>query len=292
MAKANGSNAELMKSPSKRMVLKSNLDKLHSEIAMSLPVHLKNNAKRYARQLMTLYSSNEYLRRCTLPSLLGSLMTASALGLDLSPQLGQCYIIPYKDQAQFQLGYKGMINLAYRSGQVKRVFADVVREKDHFVYSKGLHAKLEHEEADGDEEERGNIMYAYALAEFVNGGYAFEVWRWSRVMGHAKKFSQAYNKSSSPWKSDPEAMGKKTMIKAIWKYLPISTDIQWAASSDASVRSVNESIRAEAEILDSPNEMLGEDVFGESVIEALPEPEIDAEFKESQLPLSDTNGAV
>ncbi len=242
MANANGGNAALMEKAknggkiSQRAALKNVLTKFQSEISAALPAHLKKNAERYARQMLTLFSSNKNLQQCSQESILGALMTASALGLDLSPQLGQCYIIPYKGQAQFQLGYKGGIDLAYRSGRIKRIFADVVKEKDRFKYSKGLHAVLEHEEA--NEEDPGNPVYVYALAEFTNGGYAFDVWPWEKVLAHGKKFSMSFNSNSSPWKTDTEAMAKKTLLKAIWKYLPISTDIQYAEAMDGAIKSV------------------------------------------------------
>lgn len=280
MASANGNNSALEKkinpaAPTSTKGLQGILDKFQSQISMALPVHLKNNAERYARQMISLHSANPYLQRCTVHSMLGALMTASALGLDLTPQLGQCYIIPYKDQAQFQLGYKGMLDLANRSGQIKRVFADVVYEKDHFEYSKGLGANLIHRES--PEEDRGAPTHVYALAEFINGGYSFDVWTWNRAMSHGKKFSQSFSKGSSPWQSDPEAMAKKTLLKSIWKYLPISTDIQIMGASDETVKEINkDSITMEADVLTLPAQE-------EQEFQELPQ---------GDLSESDTNGTV
>lgn len=258
MATANGDNSALVRQvqsstnlsrPTDQKGLNAVIARMQNEIARALPVHLKNNAERYGRQLITLYQSNRNLQRCTLGSQLGALMTAAALGLDLSPTLGQCYIIPYKDAAQFQLGYKGAIDLAMRSGRIARIYADVVHEKDTFEYSKGLHGKLIHEDA--PVEDRGEITHVYALAEFTNGGYAFDVWTKARVVAHAKKFSRAYN--SGPWQTDWEAMAKKTLILAIWKYLPISTDIQAAYASDNAIREIsvnNDALNSEKDVLD------------------------------------------
>ena len=242
MANANDNSALMnrldVKKPTTTSGMKVVLGKMMSEIATALPVHLKNNAARYARQLITLHSSNPYLQRCSLGSQLGALMTAAALGLELSPQLGQCYIVPYKSEAQFQLGYKGAIDLAMRSGRIARIYADVVYEKDKFKYSKGLHGELIHEDA--DEEDRGKVRYVYALAEFTNGGYAFDVWTAARVEAHAKKFSQAYKAGrSTPWITDWDAMAKKTLILAIWKYLPISTDLQQAYAAEGTVKTIS-----------------------------------------------------
>lgn len=255
MANANDNSALMnrldVKKPTTTSGMKVVLGKMMSEIATALPVHLKNNADRYARQLITLHSSNPYLQRCSLGSQLGALMTAAALGLELTPSLGLCYIIPYKDKAQFQLGYRGAIKLANQSGQIKRIFADVVREKDQFEYSLGLDDKLVHNRATCAD--RGPVIYVYALAKFVNGGYAFDVWTAEEVKAHAKKFSQAYSSGrSTPWITDWEAMAKKTLIMAIWKYLPISTDVQMGFASDGAVRDVSADtdVAKEGDVLD------------------------------------------
>lgn len=241
-----------------------------SEIEAALPVHLKRNAEKYARQAMSLFSQNPKLQKCTGVTILSALMTASGLGLDLTPQLGQCYIIPYDNkkktakgwetvtEAQFQLGYRGVIALAQRSGELTRIQADVVRELDTFRYSKGLNPILEHEES--IEEDRGQITHVYAVANFKNGGYAFEVWPVGKVVAHAKKFSKSYYKrdyktgktvenDKSPWHTDFESMAKKTLIMAIWKYLPLSTEIMLAQDNDNTVKREIGDIATEKDII-------------------------------------------
>ena len=238
---------------------KSVLNNFKSEIEAALPVHLKRNADKYARQALSLFSQNPKLQRCTGVTILSALMTATGLGLDLTPQLGQCYIIPYDNkkkqgnnwvtvtEATFQLGYRGAIALAYRSGEVTRIAAEVVHEKDYFEYSKGLNPVLEHRES--EEEDRGPVRYVYAVANFKNGGYAFEVWPVSKVVAHAKKFSKSYNSNSSPWKTDFESMAKKTLIMAIWKYLPLSTEIMLAGANDESIKRDLGDIRDERDVI-------------------------------------------
>ncbi|MBQ8691976.1 MAG: recombinase RecT [Synergistaceae bacterium] len=236
---------------------KSVMQSFKAQIADALPVHLKKNADKYARQAIMLFNQNPKLQLCTPVSILTALMTASGLGLDLTPQLGQCYIIPYEarkkvgnqwvtvNEAQFQLGYRGVIALAYRSDAIKRIDAQVVCEKDYFKYSKGLNPVLEHEES--DEEDRGAVTHVYAVANFANGGFAFEVWPIAKVMAHAKKFSKSFViknyrtgeesiNAKSPWATDFEAMAKKTLIMAIWKYLPLSTELLLAQAQDGSVK--------------------------------------------------------
>lgn len=222
------------------------------QIALALPMHLKRNAEKYARQALTLFSENPKLQQANPITILSALMKASALGLDLNPQLGQAYIIPYDNkkkignewlkvtEAQFQLGYRGCIALAYRSDRVKRIAADIVCANDNFKYSKGLDPVLEHVIAEG---ERGEMTHAYAVANFVNGGYAFEVWPVHQLTEHAKKFSKSYYKTdynskqqvvnpNSPWITHFESMAKKTMVMAIWKYLPLETELLLAGAQD------------------------------------------------------------
>ncbi|NCC85828.1 MAG: recombinase RecT [Clostridia bacterium] len=231
---------------------KTVVDSFQKEIASALPVHLKKNAEKYARQALSLFSANPRLQQCRPVTILSALMTASALGLDLNPVLGQAYILPYQNkgvhEAQFQLGYKGIIALAYRSGQIARIMAEVVRERDQFEYSKGLRPKLEHVES--DEEERGEITHVYALANLVNGGYIYDVWPVAKVVSHAKRFSRAYG--SGPWKTDFESMAKKTLIMAIWKYLPVSTELAMAAANDGTTKDDLAAVQAESDVLDIP----------------------------------------
>jgi recombination protein RecT len=278
------------------------VNRFKSEMAQALPMHLKNNAEKYARQALNLFSHNPKLQKCSSVSILSALMTASALGLDLTPQLGQCYILPYENrkkdgnswttvtEAQFQLGFRGTIALAQRSGEVTRIQSEVVREKDLFRYSKGLNPILEHEES--PDEDRGEITHVYAVANFKNGGYAFEVWPVSRVEAHAKKFSKSYYKDEyksgkktgnkivndkSPWYTDFESMAKKTLIMAIWKYLPVSTELMYAAATDGTVKTDIGSLREEKDVItlmpEQPDDNVPAIEAGAEENETVPAPE-------------------
>lgn len=264
MANASGSNAALMAKVQggqlSKAEFKTVVDSFRGEIAAALPVHLKSNAEKYARQALSLFSQNPKLQQCRPVTILSALMTASALGLDLTPALGQAYIIPYdarkKDgdrwvtvsEAQFQIGYRGAIALLHRSGCVSRIAADVVRQRDYFEYSKGLHPKLEHVES--TETDRGEITHAYAVVNLTNGGYAFEVWPVAKMTAHAKRFSKGYDSPKSPWKTDFEAMAKKTLIMALWKFLPVSTEILQAVAQDGTVKEDLSSLGEEKDIID------------------------------------------
>ena len=264
MASANGNNKALatriQSGTLSKTEFKQVVDGFKAEIAAALPIHLKGNAEKYARQALTLFSQNPRLQACRPVTILSALMTASALGLDLTPSLGQCYIIPYDNkkrdggnwitvsEAQFQLGYRGAIALAQRSDRIARIAADVVCERDYFEYSKGLNPKLEHVES--EDEDRGPVTHVYAVANFTNGGYAFEVWPVNKVIAHAKKFSKSYDSAKSPWKTDFDSMAKKTLIMAIWKYLPVSTEIMSAAAQDETVKDDVSGISKEQDVID------------------------------------------
>lgn len=264
MASANGTNTALatkiQSGKLNKTEFKQVVDGFKAEIASALPMHLKGNAEKYARQALTLFSQNPKLQACRPVTILSALMTASALGLDLTPSLGQAYIIPYdnrkKDgdrwitvsEAQFQIGYRGAIALMQRSDRISRIAADVVRERDFFEYSKGLHPKLEHVES--TDEDRGEITHVYAVVNLTNGGYHFDVWPLAKVISHAKKFSKSYDSPKSPWKTDFEAMAKKTLIMGIWKYLPVSTEIMLAAAQDETTKDDLSGISREADVID------------------------------------------
>lgn len=282
-------------SPLAQAEFKDLMSKMKAEIASALPMHLKNNADRYARQMVQLFSQNPKLQACRPVTLLSAMMTASALGLDLTPQLGQCYILPYENrkkdgrewvtvtEAQFQIGYRGAIALAQRSSQIQCIRAEVVHRDDEFRYSRGLHPMLEH--VDSQAEDPGEMTHVYAVANFANGGYYFEVWPVAKVLAHAKKFSKSFYKKdyktgelienpTSPWKTDFESMAKKTLILAIWKYLPVSTEILMAATTDEAVRDDVSGVQDEKDVINIPIGREEEEESSESPL-PLPDPQPD-----------------
>ena len=125
---------------------------MEPEIKKALPSVI--TPERFTRMVLSALSSNPKLAVCTPQSFLGAMMTAAQLGLEPNTPLGQAYLIPYKnkgtDEVQFQIGYKGLLDLAYRSGQVSTVQAHTVYENDQFDYQYGLDPKLEHVPAKTD----------------------------------------------------------------------------------------------------------------------------------------------
>lgn len=175
--------------------------------------------ERMARIAMTAVTKNPKLALCSLASFFGALLTAAQLGLEVNTPLGQSYLIPYNGkrgmECQFQLGYQGILDLAYRTGKFRRIKAVVVHAGDDFIYSYGLHAVLTHVP-----KMIGTPTHVYALYELLNGGIDFEVWTWEQVIAHAKQYSQSFSKADSSWQTAPEEMAKKTVLKALLKYAP------------------------------------------------------------------------
>lgn len=209
--------------------------KMEGEIAKALPSVI--TPERFTRMVLTALSSSPDLAKCTPKSFLGAMMNAAQLGLEPNTPLGQAYILPYNNrgtmEAEFQLGYKGMIDLAYRSGEVEVIQCHVVHEKDKFECSYGLEPKLNHVPADGD---RGPVTRVYAMFKTKDGGFGFEVMSIEDVKKHAAKYSKSYNSSYSPWKTNFEEMAKKTVLKKTLKYAPLKSDFARSVSTDESIK--------------------------------------------------------
>lgn len=210
--------------------IKDLLDRSQAEFARALPRHL--DIDRFMRIAFTSIRQNPNLLGCTPQSLLAAVMQAAQLGLEPDGILGHAYLVPYKNNksgttdAQFQVGYKGLISLARRSGEVRSICAHVVYENDKFEFAYGLSEKLEHVPARG---ERGNKIAVYAIAHFKDGGYAFEV-MFNEDVEKIKKKSRAA--SSGPWVDFPDEMWRKTAVRKLAKYLPLSVEFQKAAALD------------------------------------------------------------
>lgn len=215
---------------------------MESGIKAALPSVM--TAERFTRIVLTTLQTTPKLNTCTPTSFLGSMMTAAQLGLEPNTPLGQAYILPYENrkngtvEAQFQIGYKGLIDLAYRSGEVELVQAQCVHENDHFVCKYGLSPVLEHIPADSN---RGEITKVYALFKTKSGGFGFEVMSVDDIKAHAKKYSKGFNTSYSPWSTNFEEMAKKTVLKKCLKYAPLKSDFVRSIVQDETVKTeINE----------------------------------------------------
>lgn len=214
--------------------MKDWIEAYSGEIAKALPSVI--TPERFSRMAMTAITKTPQLAECTPASFVGAMLTAAQLGLEPNTPLGQAYLIPYrngrtgKTECQFQVGYKGMIDLANRSGEIRVIDAHIVYENDDFECEFGLDPKLRHKPFLGD---RGKAMWVYAMYKTVNGGFAFEVMSVDECMAHGKKYSKAFN--SSPWQTAPEEMMKKTVLKKVLKYAPLRSDFVRGAEADEKI---------------------------------------------------------
>lgn len=226
--------AESRTNKPKKRSLKSLIKIMEPQIAKALPSVI--TPERFTRIVMTAISSNPKLASCDANSFLGALMQSAQLGLEPNTPLGQAYLIPYGNKVQFQIGYKGLIDLAHRSGDFQTIYAMEVYENDDFEYEFGLEPKLYHKPAT---EDRGDVIFYYAVYTLTNGGFGFQVMSVDDVKKHAKKYSKAYN--GGPWKTNFDEMAKKTVIKKVLKYAPVKTDFARGISQDETIKSeINE----------------------------------------------------
>lgn len=238
--------------------LKDYITKMQGEIAKALPSVI--TPERFTRITLSALSTNPQLQQCTPGSFLGAMMTAAQLGLEPNTPLGQAYLIPFRNkgvlECQFQLGYKGLLDLAYRSGEISVIQAHTVYAKDEFEYELGLEPKLKHKPHMGAD--KGEPIAFYALFRTKDGGFGFEVMSVEDVRAHAKKYSKAFGSGFSPWQTNFEEMAKKTVLKKVLKYAPLKSDFVRQAATDETIKTeIGEDmteinpIPVEAEIVDS-----------------------------------------
>lgn len=208
------------------------------QIARALPKHM--NAERMTRIVMTECRKNPKLMDCEPVSFLGAVIQASQLGLEPGGVLGHCYLIPFENrrkgvaEVQFIVGYRGMIDLARRSGQIISLSARTVYENDDFTYCYGLTEDIKHIPATTN---RGKMVAVYAVARLKDGGTQFEVMSREEIEevrdgSSGYKYAVSKGRTDNPWIEAFEEMAKKTVIRRLFKYLPVSIELQTAAIQD------------------------------------------------------------
>lgn len=246
-------NALAAMSPKQRVV--TLLNERKADIAKMLPSHL--SADRLLKVATIAATTTPALLECETPSLITAVGQCAMFGLEPNTVLGHAYMIPFnkseKDRqtgdwrkrklVQVIIGYKGLIDLARRSGQIVSISAHEVREHDRFDYAYGLEEKLIHRPADGH---RGEITHFYAYAKLKDGGTAFEVMSVAQVneirdaaalKNGAKRQQDGSVPVTGPWKDHYTEMGRKTVIRRLAKYLPLSVEFQNAAALDEAAES-------------------------------------------------------
>ena len=235
----------------KSMSIADLIKAMEPEIKKALPEVI--TPERFTRMALSALNTTPKLQECSQMSFLAALMNAAQLGLEPNTPLGQAYLIPYnnkgKMECQFQIGYKGLIDLGYRNPQMQIISAHAVYENDEFEYELGLNPKLEHRPTLG---ERGEVRLFYGMFKLTNGGFGFEVMSKTAIDAFAKEYSKAFDSSFSPWKTNYEGMAKKTVIKQALKYAPIKADFRRALSTDETIKN---------EIAENMDKVSAEDIF-------------------------------
>ena len=201
----------------------------------------KDRASRFIASISSAVATNPALQECDAGTILSGALLGESLNLSPSPQLGQYYLVPFNDSkreckvAQFQLGYKGYIQLAIRSGQYKKLNVLAIKKGELIKYDP-LNEEIEVNLIE-DEEERENTETVgyYAMFEYTNGFRKSLYWSKSKMEKHALKYSKGYaaHKGYTFWEKDFDGMAFKTMLRQlISKWGIMSIDMQQAVEKD------------------------------------------------------------
>ena len=237
------------------------------------------NGDRFIASIVSAVQVNSDLQECTNPSILSAALLGESLKLSPSPQLGQYYLVPFRNnkkgckEAQFQLGYKGYIQLAIRSGQYKKLNVLAIKEGE-LVRFDPLNEEIEVNLIDDEEvrEEEKTIGY-YAMFEYTNGFRKAMYWSKKKMEAHALKYSKGYaaKKGYTFWEKDFDGMAYKTMLRQlISKWGIMSIDMQNAMESDMAVIH-EDGTKDYADTVSEENIVLDQDL--QEAVEETPEPE-------------------
>ena len=213
-----------------------NNERFKNELASALPKFLDTD--HFVRSAITEFRLNPALAECSVPSVLGYFMQAAACGLEPASMLGQCYPVPFRNkktgqrECQFIVGYRGMLSIARRSGEIASVVAEVVHEKDEFTIEYGMEPKLIHKPfIDGDP---GAMRGAYVVVRFKGDGVepVIKYMPKSEIDSHRKRSKAG---SDGPWVTDYDEMAKKTVFRSVFKWLPISIEQIQATTTDGGI---------------------------------------------------------
>lgn len=252
-------------------------------IQRALPKHV--NPERMLQVAQTAVTQTPALLECDTGTLFGALIKCTQLGLEPNNALGQVYMIPFNNRranrkdVQVVIGYKGMIDLARRSGNVESLQAMAVREGDEFSYEYGANEHLKHIPGSS----RGHITHFYAYAKLVGGGFQFEVLP-KESMDEIMRATQSGGKYG-PWADHYEQMGRKTMVRRLFNYLPVSIEMAQAQALDATGET-------KAQQLDNVLTDVEYTVVPDSDDMTVPSDEPEAPAAEDDEPIVDVNGEI
>jgi len=211
------------------------LQKMRPELLKALPKHV--NVDRILRISQTALKTTPKLSSCEYMSFLAAVMTSAQLGLEVNTPLGEAYLIPRTIKgvlkAGFEIGYRGLLTLAYRTGLYRSIYAHAVYSNDKFSYHLGLHKDLIHIPSD---EPIGEPIFYYAVYHTLNGGFDFSVFSRKKVEQHRDKYCPSAKFADSAWRNDFDSMALKTVLKNVLNYAPKSIELSRALSSDETVK--------------------------------------------------------
>lgn len=210
----------------KLVLLQNHMDS--DNIKSMMTAVLKDSAETFRASLVDVYSTDSELQKCDPALVVNEALKAASLKLPISKGLGQAYLIAYKGKPQFQIGYKGFIQLAIRSGSYVTIHADEVYEGEMSKQDKLKGFYEFNGTRTGDK-----VIGFFAHLELSNGFSKTFYMSVDQVKAHAKKYSPSFNSSYSPWTTDFNAMAKKTVLKYIIShYGAVSVEMQSAFDRD------------------------------------------------------------
>lgn len=249
---------------------------VQSQIKAALPRHM--TAERMARIATTEMRKVPKLGQCDPMSFLGAVIQCAQLGLEPGNALGHAYILPFdkrekvgnqwktvRTEAQVIIGYRGMIDLARRSGQIVSIDARAVYEGDKFECVLGLDARIDHipDWQNPNRADASKLRFVYAVAKLKDGGVQFDVMSRAEVEGIRARSKSADN---GPWVTDFAAMAVKTVVRRLFKFLPVSIEMQTAVGLDemaeAGISQQNGAvIDGEFSVVDDDQQQIGSDAI-------------------------------
>lgn len=229
----------------------------------------EKKASSFISSVISVSQNNKLLRNAEPMSILSSAMVAATLDLPVVPTLGMAYLVPYKGVCSFQIGYKGILELAMRSGEFRNIIDEVVYD-GQLVKKNKFTGEYVFDEDSIKLDDKGQAKPIGVMARFdlINGYSKTIYWSLEEIEAHAKRFSQAYRSGyDSPWKSDFWQMAKKTVLKSLLnKYAPKSVAMQTALKFDQSKVNLNSNDIGElnvdafdAEYVDNPEVVVDEE---------------------------------
>lgn len=213
----------------KPMTIKSLFSK--DEVKSKIAEMLGKRSTAFITSVLSVVQNNSYLKNAKPETVYTSAMIAATLDLPIHPSLGMAYLIPYGDQCQFQIGYKGIIQLALRSGQFKTISACEIYE-GQLIEENPLTGYV----FDFTKKDSENIIGYAAYFSLINGFEKNSFWTVEKVKEHGKRFSKTFSSKGGVWEKDFDSMAKKTVLKLLLStYAPKTVEMQRAIIADQAV---------------------------------------------------------